>query len=99
MSVLVDVTIDPTIETVTPTLVIVNVPLASSKRPVPPVIVLTLVVTLPVDVTVPVPATVVNILSPFALSPFALSSSATTKVAVPVSTKVLPVRVNPVKSV
>jgi hypothetical protein len=51
----VDVTIDPTIETVTPTFVIVNVPLASAKRPVPPVIVLTFVDSLPVDVTVPVP--------------------------------------------
>jgi hypothetical protein len=47
------------------------------------------VVKLPVDVSVPIPATVVNSLSPFAA----------TNVASPVSTKVFSIRVNPVSSV
>jgi hypothetical protein len=71
----VDVVIDPTVDTVTPTLVTVIVPLASAKRPVPPVIVLTVVATNPVDVTVPVVVCVVNSLSPFSLSLFAVAAS------------------------
>jgi hypothetical protein len=61
------VSIDPTVETGTLTLVIVNVPLAPVKRPVPPVIVLTVVtVAVPVDEMVPVAEPVENNSSPFA---------------------------------
>ena len=66
MPVKVDVVTDPTVETVTPGPVTVIVPLASAKRPVPPVIVLTVVATNPVDITVPVVVKVVNTLSPLA---------------------------------
>jgi hypothetical protein len=61
-----NVSIDPTIETIVLTLWTVNVPLAPVKRPVPPVIVFTVVAVAPVDVLVPTPERVVNSLSPFA---------------------------------
>src|ERR1035441_6072726 len=61
----VTVSIDPTIETDELTPVVVNVPLASANRPVPPVIVWTTVV-LTGGPRVPIPAVVENSLSPFA---------------------------------
>src|SRR3984893_4425302 len=93
--------IDPTVETVTPGPVTVIAPLASLKRPAPPVIVLTVVATNPVDVTVTVVVKVVNTLSPFSLPPFAAAASFSAlvdQIAVPVSVMVLPVWVNDVKS-
>jgi hypothetical protein len=62
-----NVSIDPTVETGVLRLVVVNVPLASAKRPVPPVIVLNVVAGAdPVDVRVPVPEVVVKSSSPLA---------------------------------
>lgn len=79
----------PTTETVTLLMVEVRVPLASAKRPVPPVIVLTSVASLVLlGSNVPVPTAVAKIWSPFAA----------TKVAVCVQLNVLPVTVNPEKS-
>jgi hypothetical protein len=54
-------------------MLLVTVPLASAKRPVPPVIVLTSVASLPVAVNVPVPVAVVKIRSPFAATMLAVS--------------------------
>jgi hypothetical protein len=85
----VDVVIDPTVETVTPEPVTVIVPLASAKRPVPPVIVLTVVATNPVDVTDTVVVKVVNTL---------WLSAVVDQIAVPVSVMVLPVWVYDVKA-
>ena len=56
----------PDDETFTLLILVVSVPLASAKRPVPPTIVLTSVDSLPVAVIVPVPVAVVNTSSPFA---------------------------------
>jgi hypothetical protein len=61
----VTVSIDPTIETDVLTPVVVNVPLASANRPVPPEIVLTTLFCTG-GPRVPVPEVVVNSLSPFA---------------------------------
>ena len=59
-----NVSIDPTVETGVLRLVVVNVPLASAKRPVPPVIVLNVVTGAdPVDVSVPVPEVVVKLVA------------------------------------
>ena len=63
----------PTVDTVTLLMLEVMVPLASAKRPVPPVIVLTSVDSLPVAVNVPVPVAVVNTSSPFAATMIAVS--------------------------
>ena len=59
------VSIDPTIETDVLTPVVVNIPLASENRPVPPVIVLTTMFCTG-GPRVPIPEVLVNILSPFA---------------------------------
>ena len=76
----------PTTETVTLLILLVSVPLASAKRPVPPVIVLTSVASLVLlGSNVPVPTAVVKISSPFAA----------TIVAVCVQLNVSPVTVNP----
>jgi hypothetical protein len=78
----------PTSETFSLLIVVVIVPLASVKRPVPPVIVLTSVASLPVAVNVPVPMPVVKISSPFAA----------TMIPVSVKLTVSPVIVTDVKS-
>jgi hypothetical protein len=83
------VIIVPTAETITLLMLLVRVPLASAKRPVPPVMVLTSVATLVLlGSNVPVPTAVAKISSPFAA----------TMVAVCVQVNVLPVTVNPEKS-
>ena len=62
----------PTVETISLLILLVSVPLARAKRPVPPVILLTSVVSLPVGVSVPFPVAAVQSLSPLAATMIAV---------------------------